>query len=168
MARKTICHEEFTGGLPAGIEAFSNLGYLRNGKAKRHYSGEIFSIALPTMICGMEEFDDLERFGKGRKDWLKKHLKLANGVPSDDTFRRVFPASDPKIFLECFITHVANLQPMLPDELIAIEGKISITASPMVIQKTESASSVLGHTPVAYYWVNWLWMGKAMRSLQFR
>lgn len=123
MARKTTRNEEYAGGFPAGMEAFANLNDPRNGKAKRHYFGEILFIALAAMICGMEGFDDFERFGKGRKEWLEKHLKLPNGVPSDDTFRRVFTALDPKSFLECFIAHVASLHPNLADELIAIDGK---------------------------------------------
>jgi len=123
MARKTTRNIEYAGGFPAGMEAFENLKDPRNGKAKRHYFGEILFIALSAMVCGMEGFDDFERFGKGRKDWLKKHLKLPNGIPSDDTFRRVFTVLDPKSFLDCFIAHVGTLRPNLADELIAIDGK---------------------------------------------
>ena len=105
------------------MEAFANLNDPRNGKATRHYFGEILFLALAAMICGMEGFDDFERSGKCRKVWLQKHLKLPNGVPSADTFRRVFTALDPKSFLECFIARVASLHPNLADELIAIDGK---------------------------------------------
>jgi predicted transposase YbfD/YdcC len=75
------------------------------------------------MTCGLEGFDDFERFAKLKEDWLRKHLKLPNGTPSDDTFRRIFTALDPKGFVECFIAHVTTLRPELAGELIAIDGK---------------------------------------------
>ena len=75
------------------------------------------------MICGLEGFDDFERFAKLKESWLRKHLKLPNGTPSDDTFRRIFTALDPRAFVESFITHVTGLRPDLAGELIAIDGK---------------------------------------------
>ncbi len=80
-------------------------------------------IALAAMVCGLEGFDDFARFGKLRRAWLKKHLRLPNGTPSPDTFRRVFTALDPKAFVDCFAAHVAALHPGLSGELIAIDGK---------------------------------------------
>ncbi len=105
------------------MEAFANLTDPRNGKAKLHYFGEILFIALAAMICGMEGFDDFARFAQLREKWLRKHLKLPSGTPSDDTFRRIFTALDPKNFLPCFIAYVTAVRPDLTDELIAIDGK---------------------------------------------
>ncbi|MGL5016863.1 MAG: transposase family protein, partial [Luteolibacter sp.] len=62
MACKKTRNEEYAGGFPPGMEAFEKLTDPRNGKAKRHYFGEIIFIALAAMICGMEGFDDFERF----------------------------------------------------------------------------------------------------------
>jgi predicted transposase YbfD/YdcC len=115
--------EEYAGGFPPGMEAFENLKDPRKGKAKRHYFGEILFIALAAMICGMEGFDDFERFAQLRETWLRKHLKLPNGTPSDDTFRRIFTTLDPKSFLQCFIAHVTAVCPDLTGKLIAIDGK---------------------------------------------
>ena len=105
------------------MEAFESLKDPRTGKAKRHYFGEILFIALSAMVCGLEGFDDFERFGKLRRKWLDKHLRLPKGTPSGDTFRRVFTALDPKAFVECFTAHVAALHPGLAGGLIAIDGK---------------------------------------------
>jgi predicted transposase YbfD/YdcC len=105
------------------MEAFRTLPDPRNGKAKRHYFGEVIFISLAAMVCGMEGFEDFARFAKLRKTWLSRWLKLPHGTPSDDTFRRIFTALDPKAFVECFIAHVRSIRPDLSDELIAIDGK---------------------------------------------
>jgi hypothetical protein len=124
MARKNKTRsEEYAGGFPAGMEAFQSLTDPREGKAKRHYFGEVLFIALAAMTCGMEGFDDFERFAKLREAWLRRFLKLPHGPPSDDTFRRIFTALDPKGFVECFIAHVAAIRPDLAGSLIAIDGK---------------------------------------------
>ena len=123
MARKTTRNEEYAGGFPPGMEAFQSLTDPRNGKAKRHYFGEVLCIALAAMVCGMEGFEDFERFAKLKETWLRGFLKLPHGAPSDDTFRRIFTALDPKAFVECFITHVRSIRPDLAGGLIAIDGK---------------------------------------------
>ena len=123
MAYKKTRNEQYARGFPAGMEAFETLADPRNGRSKRHYFGEVLFIALAAMTCGLEGFDDFERFAKLKEDWLRKHLKLPNGTPSDDTFRRIFTALDPKGFVACFIAHVTTLRPELAGELIAIDGK---------------------------------------------
>lgn len=105
------------------MEAFHPLVDPRRGGVKRHYFGEVLFIALAAMTCGMEGFEDFERFAKLREQWLRRHLKLPHGPPSDDTFRRIFTALEPKRFAECFIAHIAGLRPDLAGELVAIDGK---------------------------------------------
>jgi predicted transposase YbfD/YdcC len=123
MARKKTRSEEYAGGFPPGMEAFQNLNDPRIGKAKRHYFGEVLFIALAAMVCGMEGFDDFERFAKLKEKWLRRFLKLPHGTPSDDTFRRIFTALDPKSFVESFTAHVRSICPELAGNLIAIDGK---------------------------------------------
>lgn len=123
MASKKTRSEEYAGGFPAGMEAFQSLTDPRQGKAKRHYFGEVLFIALAAMICGMEGFDDFERFAKLKEKWLRRFLKLPHGTPSDDTFRRIFTALDPKLFVESFIAHVRSIRPDLVGSLVAIDGK---------------------------------------------
>jgi predicted transposase YbfD/YdcC len=127
MARKKTekktRNEEFAGGFPSGMEAFDSLTDPRNGRSKRHYFGEVLFIALAAMLCGMEGFDDFERFAQIKEDWLRKFLKMPHGTPSDDTFRRIFTALDPKKFVACFINHVTAFIPSLAGDLIAIDGK---------------------------------------------
>lgn len=95
----------------------------RTGRHPRHYFGEIIFIALAAMICGSEGFDDFERFARARESWLRKRLKLPGGLPSDDTFRRVFTAIHPDKFCECFAAFVLAISGRLRRQLIAIDGK---------------------------------------------
>lgn len=105
------------------MEAFQTFSDPRDGKAKRHYFGEVLFIALAAMVCAMEGFEDFERFAKLKKTWLSGFLKLPHGTPSDDTFRRIFTALDPKAFVDCFIVHVRAIRPDLAGGLVAIDGK---------------------------------------------
>lgn len=115
--------DEYAGGFPEGFESFHSLGDPRQGRHPRHYFGEIIFIALAAMICGSEGFDDFERFAKARESWLRKRIKLPGGLPSDDTFRRIFTAIDPDKFCECFASFVIAISGTLRSQLIAIDGK---------------------------------------------
>ncbi|MEY3896766.1 MAG: hypothetical protein RLZZ214_2286, partial [Verrucomicrobiota bacterium] len=105
------------------MEAFGNLPDPRGGRAKRHYFGEVLCIALASMARDMDDFGDFERFAEEREDGLRQWLKLPNGTPSDDTFRRTFAALDPEAFGGCFIEFTGSLGKRLGQELVAIDGK---------------------------------------------
>lgn len=122
MPNKTR-RDEYAGGFPEGFEDFETLNDPRQGKYPRHYFGEIIFMALAAMICGSEGFDDFERFAKLREKWLRKHLKLSGGVPSNDTFRRVFSSINPDEFCRCFASYIISFSKTLEHQLIAIDGK---------------------------------------------
>ncbi|PIE53716.1 MAG: ISAs1 family transposase [Dethiosulfovibrio peptidovorans] len=122
MPNKTR-RDKYAAGFPDGFEEFEILEDPRSGKYPRHYFGEIIFIALAAMICGSEGFDDFERFAKTREKWLRKHLRLPGGVPSNDTFRRIFTRIDPDRFCECFAAFVLGISGRLKEQLIAIDGK---------------------------------------------
>ncbi len=115
--------DHYAGGFPCGFEDFNTLEDPRLGKHPRHYFGEIIFIALAAMICGSEGFDDFERFAELREKWLRKHLKLPGGLPSDDTFRRIFTRIDPDKFCSCFADFILTISGGLERQLIAIDGK---------------------------------------------
>lgn len=119
----TTRSSQYSGGFPSSLHHFHRLKDPRKGRHKRHYFGEIIFIALAAIICKCEGFDDMERFAQAKESWLRKFLKLPHGAPSDDTFRRVFTAIDPKEFNQCFIEFVNDLHPDLGQQLIAIDGK---------------------------------------------
>jgi predicted transposase YbfD/YdcC len=122
MDRRTRS-EHYAGGFFDSIAAFSNLSDPRTGRNKQHFFGEVLFIALAAIICQCEGFEDMERFAKNKKSWLRKFLKLPNGMSSNDTFRRVFSAIDPKAFNACFIAITESFSSELSSQLIAIDGK---------------------------------------------
>ena len=69
----------------------------------RHKLEDIIIIGLCSIICGGEDFVDMEDFGKEREDFLRKFLELPNGIPDSDTFRRVFEKLDPEGLSECLV-----------------------------------------------------------------
>ena len=62
----------------------------------RHKLEDILIIGLCSVICQGEDYEDMELFGKERKEWLEKFLELPHGIPDSDTFRRVFERVDPQ------------------------------------------------------------------------
>lgn len=95
----------------------------RINRRKEHDLLDILVIAICCMLCGGEGFNDMEDFGKAKYDWFKTFLKLRNGIPSHDTFNRVFAALDPKEFLECFLRWTQSLRQSLAQEIVALDGK---------------------------------------------
>jgi len=66
----------------------------RINRKKRHPLENIVAIAIVSIICGMETWDDVSYWGEARKEFFSKFLDLKNGIPSKDTFRRFFAALD--------------------------------------------------------------------------
>lgn len=95
----------------------------RINRRKNHDLLDILVIAICSILCGGEGFNDMEDFGKAKYDWFKTFLKLRNGIPSHDTFNRVFAALDPKEFLECFLRWTQSLRQSIAQEIVALDGK---------------------------------------------
>jgi predicted transposase YbfD/YdcC len=84
----------------------------------------VLVIALLAMMCGAEGWEDMETFGQAKRAWLSTFLDLTHGIPSEDTFRRVFGALDPTAFNTCFIAWVQALsQGTDGKKLVAVDGK---------------------------------------------
>lgn len=88
----------------------------------RHRIEDILIIGLCTLICGGEDFVDMEHFGKERKEWLQDFLELANGIPDSDTFRRVFERVNPKELAEA-LNHWLEAETTSGGRSINIDGK---------------------------------------------
>ena len=69
----------------------------------RHKLEDIIIIGLCTVICGGDDFIEMEDFGRTREEWLKQFLELPNGIPDSDTFRRVFERLNPKELSQCLV-----------------------------------------------------------------
>lgn len=92
-------------------------------RTKKHKLLEILFIALCTILCGGETFTDMEAFGEAKEEWLRTRLELPHGIPSHDTFGRVFSLLDPQAFGECFARWSAALHEATKGEVIALDGK---------------------------------------------
>lgn len=89
----------------------------------KHLLSEIFFLAVTAVIGGVDTWSDMPLFCVSKIDWFKKFLKLENGIPSHDTFERVFSIIDPKKFSECFIKWTDSISEIQNGEVIAIDGK---------------------------------------------
>lgn len=91
------------------VAAFSGIDDPRSASGKRHDLMDIIATAICAVICGAEGWADVELFGKSKKDWLTRFLKLSNGIPSHDTFGRVFSLIAPSQFQRCFMNWVSAM-----------------------------------------------------------
>src|SRR5512136_3371142 len=92
-------------------------------RRRAHDLVDILVIAVCTLLCAGESFNDMEDFGKAKREWFQTFLALRNGIPSHDTFNRVFAAIDPKQFLDCFLRWTQSLRQAVSQEIVALDGK---------------------------------------------
>src|SRR5260221_1682661 len=102
---------------------FSSLTDPRIERTKRHNLIDIISIALCGIICGADNWVDIEEFGKSKESWLRNFLALPNGIPSHDTFGEVFSRLDADEFQSGFMAWVEQVNTVMQGQLIAIDGK---------------------------------------------
>ncbi len=104
-------------------EHFGSLVDPRIDRTKRHNLMDIVTIALCGVIAGADSWVDVEAFGRRKSDWLRKMLNLPNGIPSHDTFGRVFAKLDAQQFERCFTEWVLAVREVLQGDVVAIDGK---------------------------------------------
>jgi predicted transposase YbfD/YdcC len=104
--------------------SFAGLADPRRGNARRHELLEILLIALLATLCGAETCVDMARFGRAKEDLLRQLLRLPGGIPSHDTFSRLFRILDPEALEACFAGFVASLAGRAAG-VVAIDGKTS-------------------------------------------
>lgn len=80
-------------------------------------------MAILAIIAGAQGWEDIENYGISKQAWLEEFLALPNGIPSDDTFRRVFQFIDPSELNQCFLGWVETLVASMGGEVIPIDGK---------------------------------------------
>lgn len=105
------------------IEFFTGIEDPRIERCKEHLLEDILFITIAAVICGAETWNDIENYGKAKVQWLRKYLKLPNGIPSHDTFNRLFSALNPKQLEECFMNWVKSVAEITNGEIVSIDGK---------------------------------------------
>ena len=108
----------------ASIEQhFSGLEDPRVDRTKLHKLLDIVVIAICAVICGADGWVEVEAFGHAKHKWVKTFLELPNGIPSHDTFGRVFGVLDPDQFQSCFLSWITAVSQVTQGQVIAIDGK---------------------------------------------
>jgi predicted transposase YbfD/YdcC len=139
-------------------EHFSELGDPRIDRTKAHSLSDILVVTICAVISGAETWVDVEDFGNAKLEWFKQFLPLANGIPSHDTFGRVFSLLDANQFQQCFLDWMQTVSEVFDGLLVAVDGKqlrrshdksIGKDAIYMVSAWAQQNQLVLGQSKVA-------------------
>ena len=110
--------------VPSIEQHFGDLSDPRIDRTKLHELMDILVIALSAVIAGADSWEDVEEFGKARIEWFQTFLGIPNGIPSHDTFNRVFARLDPEQFQACFMRWMSAVSEVIGGQVIAIDGKV--------------------------------------------
>lgn len=102
---------------------FSALEDPRSAINRQHNLIDIIVIAICAVICGADDWPAVEKFAKAKEEWLRSILELPNGIPSHDTFWRVFGLLDAEAFAESFSRWMSAVCQVTDGEVVAIDGK---------------------------------------------
>ena len=105
------------------VDCLSLIEDPRIERTKLHNITDILVLSIFAVICGAEGWEDIELFGKQRLSWLRKFIRLRNGIPSHDTISRVFRLLKPEVFQQAFLAWVEQLQGVEGLNIVAIDGK---------------------------------------------
>jgi predicted transposase YbfD/YdcC len=89
----------------------------------RHLFSDILAIAILAVMCRSDDWDEVVLWGRAEQTWLATFLELPNGIPSEDTFSRLFARINPEAFERCFIEWTRSLASTSEGRLIAVDGK---------------------------------------------
>ena len=105
------------------LKYFSELRDPRVERNREHLLEEILLIAIAAVLSGAESWNDIADYGEDKQEWLKTFLTLPSGIPSHDTFNRVFAALDPEEMEKGFVAWVSSIAKLTAGEVVAIDGK---------------------------------------------
>ncbi len=104
-------------------DAFMVIQDPRINRTKKHNLVDIIVITLCSLICGFDGWEEIEAFAEEKEEWLKEFLELPNGIPSHDTFYRVFSRINPKELNQVLTRWSAELNKNIEGKIVAIDGK---------------------------------------------
>ena len=138
-------------------EVFVGIRDPRQARKVEHDLVELLVIAVCGVLAGADDFVEIEEWAKEKFDWFRRYLRLEHGIPSHDTFGRVFATIDAEAFGAAFRRWVSRIAPNLgKDEVVAIDGKTSrrsrkVDATPLHLVSAFAAGAglVLGQRATA-------------------
>jgi predicted transposase YbfD/YdcC len=105
-------------------EHFGAISDPRIDRTRKHNLLDMLLISICTIISGGEGYTDMQDFGRSREEWFRQYIELPNGIPSHDTFRRLFTILSPAALMECFVAWSQSLHELTGGEVIALDGKV--------------------------------------------
>lgn len=105
------------------MDHFAELPDPRVDRTKLHRLMDILVITLCAVVSGAEGWSDIAQYGRARQDWLQTFLELPHGIPSEDTFSRVFARLDPEAFGRCFAAWTRSIKKATHGQVVSIDGK---------------------------------------------
>lgn len=105
------------------FEHFSSMKDPRVSRTRRHNLMDIVIIAICAILCGADSWTEIALFGRCKRDWFTTFLTLPNGIPSHDTFGRVFALLDAEVFEQSFEAWVASIAMFTGGDIVAVDGK---------------------------------------------
>ena len=144
---------------------FADLTDPRIDRSRLHELLDIVAIAICAVVAGADSWDDIEDFGKVKHDWLKTFLDLPNGIPSHDTFRRLFERLDPDEFQRGFLGWIEALH-----EATERPGHRHRRQDPAALLRPGQGPSrpctwsTPGPRPTTCCWARWPWTRSPTRS----
>lgn len=108
------------------VDAFTDISDPRVGGRSKHDLVEMLVVTVCALVCGVDDFVGIEAWANERIDWLRRFLKLTNGIPSHDTFGRLLGLLDKQAVEKSFRRWVGSVLPALAEgTVVAIDGKAS-------------------------------------------
>ena len=105
------------------LEHFGELADPRIDRHKEHKLIDVLVVAICALLCGANDWVAVETFGQAKRAWFARFLDLAHGIPSHDTFGRVFALLSPPALQGCFLRWIQAVAQVTAGQVVAIDGK---------------------------------------------
>lgn len=141
---------------PRGVlRFFADMQDPRSNRGRRHDLLDMIVICICAILCGANGWTDVALFGLSREAWFATFLRLPHGIPSRDTFARVFARLDPRVFEQRFLAWVRTVAEQSAGRLVAIDGKTIRRSSMRPRSSPPCTWSAPGARATRPFWAKW-------------
>lgn len=140
MPRKSLFKDD---PLDSLIDLYEQIPEPRVKGRCKHKLVDVLVIITCAYLCGVADWEEIELFANEKIKWFKKYLELPSGIPSHDTFLRVFKLIDPKAFELIFLNWIQSVIDLKKDQVIAFDGKKVSGTNPKSLKDKERALCLL-------------------------